>query len=68
LPFTVIYFTTLTKAVLYIFFKFYLKSKIVPLKEVDFQSEFDAIEQEKASGEYVPEPERVWWKRWIHLF
>ncbi|KAJ0426578.1 amino acid permease/ SLC12A domain-containing protein [Aspergillus carlsbadensis] len=55
-------------AVLYIFFKFYLKSKVVPLKDIDFQSEFDAIEQEKASGEYVPEPERVWWKRWIHLF
>lgn len=51
---------------LYIFFKISLKSKVVSLKEIDFQSEFDAIENEKLSGEYVPESNQPWWKRFIH--
>ncbi|OJJ56039.1 hypothetical protein ASPSYDRAFT_60165 [Aspergillus sydowii CBS 593.65] len=51
---------------LYIFFKISLRSKVVPLKEIDFQSEFDAIEIEKLSGEYVPEINQSWWKRFIH--
>ncbi|KAL4982300.1 amino acid permease/ SLC12A domain-containing protein [Aspergillus falconensis] len=55
-------------AALYIFFKIYLKSKIIPRDEIDFQSEFNAIEQEKASGEYVVEEGQVWWKRLVHWF
>ncbi|PYH92569.1 hypothetical protein BO71DRAFT_485312 [Aspergillus ellipticus CBS 707.79] len=50
-------------AVLYIFFKFWLKSKVIPLKEIDFQSEFDAIEREKSTGEYEKELGQAWWKR-----
>ncbi|KAL4940476.1 hypothetical protein BDV06DRAFT_230304 [Aspergillus oleicola] len=55
-------------AVLYIFFKIYLKSKIIPLNEIDFESEFNAIEQEKASGEYVIESGNPWWRRCVHWF
>ncbi|KAL5338022.1 amino acid permease/ SLC12A domain-containing protein [Aspergillus crustosus] len=55
-------------AVLYIFFKIYLKSKIIPLREIDFQSEFNAIEREKVTGEYIPDSGEPWYKRWIHWF
>ncbi|KAL4794889.1 amino acid permease/ SLC12A domain-containing protein [Aspergillus venezuelensis] len=55
-------------AVLYIFFKISLKSKIIPLDEIDFESEFNAIEQEKASGEYVVDDGKSWWKKCIHWF
>ncbi|KAL4740768.1 amino acid permease/ SLC12A domain-containing protein [Aspergillus similis] len=56
-------------AILYIFFKITLKSKPVPLSDIDFQSEFNAIEQEKASGEYVVKTETwPWWKRVIRWF
>ncbi|KAL4904744.1 hypothetical protein BDW74DRAFT_178827 [Aspergillus multicolor] len=55
-------------AVLYIFFKIILKSKVVPLDEIDFQSEFDAIEQEKATGEYVVECGVPWWKKLVRWF
>ncbi|KAL4770811.1 hypothetical protein BDW60DRAFT_208630 [Aspergillus nidulans var. acristatus] len=44
-------------AVLYIFFKVTLDSKLVPMSDIDFQSEFGAIEQEKTSGEYVVKSE-----------
>ncbi|RDW72664.1 uncharacterized protein DSM5745_07836 [Aspergillus mulundensis] len=55
-------------AVLYVFFKITLKSKVVPLDEIDFQSEFDAIEQEKATGEYVVRCGQPWWKKFIRWF
>lgn len=32
----------------YVFFKLFLKSRVVPLKEIDFATEFEAIRQEKA--------------------
>ncbi|KAG2416799.1 hypothetical protein HFD88_008015 [Aspergillus terreus] len=56
-------------AALYIFFKFWLRSKVVPLREIDFQAEFDAMEQEKAYGDYIPQEgsEQPWYKRWIHF-
>ncbi|KAK7935003.1 amino acid transporter [Apiospora marii] len=38
-------------AAFYIFFKFFLKSKVVPLDQIDFASEFQAIRQEKAEEE-----------------
>ncbi|KAF7560547.1 hypothetical protein G7046_g3576 [Stylonectria norvegica] len=34
-------------AVLYIFFKFFLRSKVIPLSQIDFRSEFEAIRQER---------------------
>ncbi|KAL4817638.1 amino acid permease/ SLC12A domain-containing protein [Aspergillus spinulosporus] len=56
-------------AILYIFFKITLKSKLVPLSVIDFQSEFDAIEQENASGEYLVRTGRLsWWKRVLRWF
>ncbi|KAL4805780.1 amino acid permease/ SLC12A domain-containing protein [Aspergillus unguis] len=55
-------------AVLYVFFKVYLRSKVIPLSDIDFQSEFSAIDQEKASGEYVVETGQPWWKRCMHWF
>ncbi|GAB1214751.1 hypothetical protein ATERTT37_003920 [Aspergillus terreus] len=56
-------------AALYIFFKFWLRSKVIPLREIDFQAEFDAMEQEKAYGDYIPQEgsEQPWYKRWIHF-
>ncbi|CBF78236.1 hypothetical protein AN8659.2 [Aspergillus nidulans FGSC A4] len=46
-----------------------LESKLVPLSDIDFQSELDAIEQEKTSGEYVVKSEMwPWWKRVIRWF
>ncbi|KAJ5903157.1 hypothetical protein N7504_005540 [Penicillium tannophilum] len=51
-------------AVLYIFFKFFLKSKIVPLKEVDLDTELAAFEEEKAAMQYSGESanNQPWWK------
>ncbi|KAJ5126506.1 hypothetical protein N7448_007285 [Penicillium atrosanguineum] len=55
-------------AVLYIFFKFFLKSKTIPLKEMDLQTEFESIEQEKDHWQHASEedPERRWWTRLVH--
>lgn len=36
---------------LYVFFKFFLKSKVVPLSEIDLQSEFAAMRREEESKE-----------------
>ncbi|KAL3477037.1 amino acid permease/ SLC12A domain-containing protein [Aspergillus californicus] len=55
-------------AALYVFFKIYLKSTVIPLEDIDFQSELNAIEQEKASGQYVVESGQAWWRRVIHWF
>ncbi|TDZ38821.1 Proline-specific permease [Colletotrichum spinosum] len=38
-------------AALYIFFKLYLKSKVIPPDEMDFESEFASIRQEKAEAD-----------------
>lgn len=42
---------------------------MIPLREIDFQAEFDAMEQEKAYGDYIPQEgsEQPWYKRWIHF-
>lgn len=37
--------------VLYIFFKFYLKSRVIPASEMDFETEFASIRHEKAQEE-----------------
>jgi amino acid transporter len=52
---------------LYIFFKIYLRSKIIPLAQIDFQTELDEIREEKQMriGE---EQESGWIKRVIHWF
>ncbi|KAK8065782.1 hypothetical protein PG997_012529 [Apiospora hydei] len=39
-------------AAFYIFFKLFLKSKVVPLEKIDFASEFEAIRQEKAEADW----------------
>ncbi|KAL4893597.1 amino acid permease/ SLC12A domain-containing protein [Aspergillus ambiguus] len=54
---------------LYIFFKIWLKSKVIPLTEIDFQSEFDSMEHEKVDGDYIPHEGfgQPWWKKLIHL-
>ncbi|KAJ5087268.1 hypothetical protein N7456_010884 [Penicillium angulare] len=50
-------------AVLYIFFKFFLKSKTVPLKEVDLYTELAAFEEEKATMQYYESANnQPWWK------
>ncbi|KAK8004315.1 hypothetical protein PG990_002124 [Apiospora arundinis] len=43
-------------AAFYIFFKFFLKSKVVPLAEIDFKSEFELIRQEKEEAELYETP------------
>jgi amino acid transporter len=54
--------------VLYIFFKFFLKSKVIPVKEMDLQTEFQSIEQEKEYWLHYSQEdaERPWWKRLIN--
>lgn len=50
----------------YIFFKFFLKSKVVPLEQIDFASEFQAIRQEKAEAElYEAQEEKQHANPWI---
>ncbi|KAJ6121184.1 hypothetical protein N7523_005464 [Penicillium sp. IBT 18751x] len=55
-------------AVLYIFFKFFLKSKIIPLKEMDLLTEFQSIGQEKEHRQHASEEnsEPSWFHRLIH--
>ncbi|KAF7555903.1 hypothetical protein G7Z17_g1771 [Cylindrodendrum hubeiense] len=38
-------------AVLYVFFKFFLKSKVIPLSEMDFKTEFQSMQLEKEAME-----------------
>ncbi|KAK1637973.1 amino acid permease [Colletotrichum phormii] len=43
-------------AIIYIFFKFYLKSRVIPVGEIDFETEFASIRHEKAQEDmYGPE-------------
>ena len=44
---------TLRSAVLYIFFKLFLKSKVVKLSSIDFQTEFAKIDEEKRLQEHL---------------
>ncbi|CAI7577447.1 unnamed protein product [Penicillium bialowiezense] len=55
-------------AALYIFFKFFLKSKVVPLDEIDIRGEFEEIEKEKAAGLYLTSDQMgwSWWRRTLH--
>ena len=39
--------------VLYIFFKFFLKSKVIPIEAIDLRTEFESIRQEREVGEKV---------------
>ena len=38
---------------LYVFFKFFLKSKVIPIEAIDLRTEFESIRQERAAGEKV---------------
>ncbi|WYZ38131.1 hypothetical protein EsH8_III_000045 [Colletotrichum jinshuiense] len=49
-------------AALYIFFKFYLKSRVVPVMEMDFETEFASIRREKAQEEMCG-PEKTGFKQ-----
>ncbi|KAJ0299500.1 hypothetical protein COL516b_009001 [Colletotrichum fioriniae] len=51
-------------AILYIFFKFYLKSRVIPASEMDFETEFASIRHEKAQEE-VYEPAKSGFKHSI---
>jgi amino acid transporter len=53
---------------LYIFFKFFLKSKVIPLDEIDIRGEFEEIEKEKAQGLYLTKDQLdwPWWRRALH--
>jgi amino acid transporter len=37
--------------VLYVFFKFYLKSSVIPIEAIDLRTEFESIRQEMEAGE-----------------
>jgi amino acid transporter len=39
--------------VLYIFFKFFLKSKVIPIEAIDLRTEFESIRHEREAGEEV---------------
>ncbi|KAH8671693.1 amino acid permease [Xylariales sp. PMI_506] len=56
-------------AALYIFFKIFLKSKVIPTREMEFETEFAAIRREKADESmYGPDDEqpKTWWAKIIH--
>lgn len=55
--------------VLYIFFKIFLKSKIIPAKEIDFETEFAEIRLEKSQASmYETENSKPtsWFRKVIH--
>ncbi|KAK7223258.1 hypothetical protein V2G26_011261 [Clonostachys chloroleuca] len=56
--------------VLYLFFKFFLKSKVVPLQEIDFESEFQAMRQEaeRLEAEHFEEKKKPLWRRILNSF
>jgi hypothetical protein len=39
--------------VLYVFFKFFLNSKIIPIEAIDLKTEFESIRREREAGEEV---------------
>jgi amino acid transporter len=39
--------------VLYIFFKFFLKSKVIPIDAIDLRTEFESIRQEREAEEKI---------------
>ena len=39
--------------VLYVFFRFFLKSKVIPIEAIDLRTEFESIRQEREAGEKV---------------
>lgn len=53
---------------LYIFFKFFLKSEVVPLDAIDIRGEFEEIEREQAEGLYLTKAQLnwPWWRRALH--
>lgn len=38
---------------LYIFFKLFLKSKVIPVEAIDLSTEFESIRREREAGEEV---------------
>ena len=38
---------------LYVFFKFFLKSKVIPVEAIDLRTEFESIRQEREAGEMI---------------
>lgn len=55
-------------AALYIFFKFFLKSKVVPLEHIDFVPELDSIREWRHSEESLVKDEKIWKKVWDKVF
>ncbi|KAH6667596.1 amino acid permease [Halenospora varia] len=56
-------------AVLYIFFKFFLKSKIIPLEHIDFSGELESIQAWKESEESGKfSDEKIWMKVYHKIF
>ena len=54
---------------LYIFFKFYLRSKIIPLLEIDFSAELESIRHWRNSeGNPVSQDEKFVKKVWNKIF
>lgn len=51
--------------VLYIFFKIYLKSKVIPTLQIDFATEFALIASERAAAG-SEEKGKKWYQRIIH--
>lgn len=47
-------------AVLYIFFKFFLESKVVPLGEIEFEDELKSVREWRVSEETG---KRAWWHK-----
>ncbi|KAK7967278.1 uncharacterized protein PG986_001555, partial [Apiospora aurea] len=46
-------------------FKLFLKSKVVPLEQIDFASEFEAIRQEKAEADWYEAQEKHHTNPWV---
>lgn len=55
-------------AALYIFFKFYLKSSVIPLENIDFEPELDSIREWKDREGMERHEEKIVKRVWDKLF
>ncbi|KPM42690.1 Proline-specific permease [Neonectria ditissima] len=62
------YINIIIFAVLYVFFKFFLKSKVVAVSDIDFQTELVSMQQEKEDMEMHPVTGKWSWMKRLLVF
>ncbi|KAI1266934.1 amino acid permease [Xylariaceae sp. FL1019] len=66
--FLTIYLNIFIFAALYLFFKLFLHSRVIPLEQIDFETEFVSIREwkEHAAEQRVSDSARPWYRSMIH--